>query len=90
MVEAFDVLESGAEGLSELSFDVLTTPERLRALERLERVARRLRAPGHALINQLAEQANQEELGGTLRDALANRLRINPAEASRRSPTPKI
>ena len=77
-------VDTAVEDLCELTFDALTTPERLRVLERLERVARRLRVPGHALINQLAEQANREELGGTLRDALANRLRISPAQASRR------
>jgi hypothetical protein len=70
--------------LCELSFDVFTTPERLRAMERLERVTRRLRAPQHALINQLDAQASEEELGGTLRVALADRLRITKAEAGRR------
>jgi hypothetical protein len=35
----------------------------LRALERMERVARRLRAPQHALINQLGAQASEAELG---------------------------
>jgi hypothetical protein len=67
-----------------LSFEVFTTPERLRALERLERAARRLRAPQHALINQLDAQAGEEELGGQLRSALADRLRITTAEAGRR------
>ncbi|WP_156767040.1 DUF222 domain-containing protein, partial [Mycobacterium sp. E796] len=57
---------------------------RLRALERVEAAARRLRAPQHTLINQLAAQAGPEELGGTLRGALADRLRITKAEASRR------
>jgi hypothetical protein len=65
-------------------FDVLTTPERLRALERLERGARRTRTPQHALINQLEAQAGEEELGGTLRSTLADRLRITKSEASRR------
>jgi hypothetical protein len=50
----------------ELSFDALTTPERLSFLERLERVARRLPVAQHALINQLA-QADDTELGGKLR-----------------------
>ncbi len=63
---------------------MLTTPERMRALERLERAARRLRAPGHGLINQLGAEAGEEELGGTLRCALADRLRITKAEAGRR------
>ena len=84
VVAVLDRVDAAVEGLCELTFDPLTTPERLRVLERLERVARRLRVPGHALINQLAEQANEEELGGKLRDALANRLRISPVEASRR------
>jgi Domain of unknown function (DUF222) len=66
------------------SFDVLTTPERLALLERLEHESRRLRVPGHRLINQLAEQAPPEELGGKLSDALADRLRITRAEARRR------
>ena len=44
-MEVFDALDSDLDRLSELTFDVFTTPERLRALERLERVARRLRTP---------------------------------------------
>jgi Domain of unknown function (DUF222) len=84
IVEVFDELDAALDRLGELFFDVLTTPERLRALERLEREARRLRAPQHALINQLGAQAGEAELGGTLRCALADRLRITKAEASRR------
>src|SRR5215471_11205151 len=81
IVEGFDALDADLDRLCALSFDVFTTPERLWALERLERVARRLRAPQHALINQLEAQASEEELGGTLRAALADRLRITKAEA---------
>src|ERR1700757_4525005 len=84
IVEVFTALDADLDRLCELSFDVFTTPERLRALERLERAARRLRAPQHALINQLDAQASDEELGGTLRCALADRLRITKAEAGRR------
>jgi Domain of unknown function (DUF222) len=65
-------------------YDAVTTPERLNLLERLERETRRLRAPGHELINQLAEQAGPDELGGRLSHALADRLRITRGEASRR------
>ena len=83
-MEVFDALDDELDRLCELSFDVFTTPERLRALERLERVARRLRAPQHTLTNQLDAQASEEELGGTLRVALADRLRITKAEAARR------
>ncbi|WP_374022191.1 HNH endonuclease signature motif containing protein [Mycobacterium sp. HNNTM2301] len=84
IVEVIDALDDDADRLCGLSFDVLTTPERLRVLERVERVARRLRAPQHALINQLGAQASAEELGGSLRVGLADRLRITKAEAARR------
>ncbi|GAB7144674.1 hypothetical protein LRC484719_32700 [Mycobacterium riyadhense] len=84
IVEVFNALDTELDRLCELSFDVFTTPERLRALERLERVARRLHAPQHTLINQLDAQATEEELGATLGSALADRLRITKAEASRR------
>src|SRR6201993_2625887 len=84
IVEVFDALDGDLDRLCEFSFDLSTPPERLRALERLERATRRLRAPEHALINQLDAQAGDEELGGTLRSALADRLRITKAEAGRR------
>jgi hypothetical protein len=84
IVEAFGAPDAELDRVCALSFEVLTTPERLRALERLERAARRLRVPQHPLINQLGAQASAEELGGTLRCALADRLRITKAEAGRR------
>jgi hypothetical protein len=84
VVEVLDALDANLDRLCALSFDVLTTPERLRTLERLERGARRMRTPQHALINQLGAQAGEKELGGTLRSALADRLRITKAEAGRR------
>jgi hypothetical protein len=37
IVEVFDALDGALDRLCELSFDVFTTPERLRALECLER-----------------------------------------------------
>jgi hypothetical protein len=66
------------------SFDVLTTPERLVLLEQLEHETRRLRVPGHELINQLVEQAAPEELGGKLSHVLADRLHITRGDAGRR------
>ena len=84
IVEVFGALDGALDRLCELSFDVLTTPERLWALECLERAARRPRAPQHTIINQLDAQAGEEELGGTLRCALADRLRITKADAGRR------
>ena len=79
-----DRLDDATDELCELNFDALNTPERLWMLERLERVARRLPVPGHALINGLARQATSIELGGRLGHALADRLRITRAEANRR------
>ncbi|WP_156748141.1 DUF222 domain-containing protein, partial [Mycobacterium sp. E3198] len=84
IVEVFDALRADVDRLCALSFDVFTTPERLRALERLECEARRLRWAQHDLINQLGAQASKAELGGTLRSALADRLRITKNEAGRR------
>jgi hypothetical protein len=84
IVGVFDAVDGDVKRLCDLSFDVLTTPERLAVLERLEGAVRRLRAPQHALINQLVAQASAAELGGTLRSALADRLRITKAEAGRR------
>ncbi|AGM02116.1 hypothetical protein AO15_03866 [Mycobacterium tuberculosis M1700] len=84
IVEVFDALDAELDRLDEVSFEVLTTPERLRSLERLECLVRRLPAVGHTLINQLDAQASEEELGGTLCCALANRLRITKPDAALR------
>jgi hypothetical protein len=84
VVGVFDALEAGFKRVRDLTFDVLTTPERLAVLENLEQMRRAQPAIEHALINQLAEQADATELGGKLAPVLANRLRITRAEASRR------
>ena len=84
IVEVLDALEADYKRALDLTFDVLTTPERLTVLERFEGFRRRQPAVEHVLINQLAEQADASELGGKLAPALANRLRISRAEAGRR------
>jgi Domain of unknown function (DUF222) len=84
IVEVLDALRAAHQRARDLTFDVLTTPERLAVLENLEQMRRGQPAIEHALINQLAEQADATELGGKLPSALANRLRISRAEASRR------
>ncbi|HXO79843.1 MAG TPA: DUF222 domain-containing protein, partial [Mycobacterium sp.] len=84
IVEVFDGLTAGMKRAVDLTFDVLTTPERLSMLQHCEEIRRVLCAVEHPLINQLAEQADPAELGGKLAPALANRLRISRAEASRR------
>ncbi|OBI39225.1 13E12 repeat family protein, partial [Mycobacterium colombiense] len=80
----FDALDDGMDRVCALSFDALTTPERLRKLERLETLTRRLQVPSHQLINQVAAQSDPTELGGKLSWALADRLHITRAEAGRR------
>ena len=84
IVEVLDALEAGYKRALDLTFDVLTTPERLRVLERWEQMRRWHPAVEHPLINQLSEQADPTELGGKLPATLADRLRISRAEASRR------
>ncbi len=80
----YDALRSAVSRIVGHSYDALTTPERLALLDRLEEETRRLRVPGHELINQLAEQAPPEELGGKLSHVLADRLRITRGDAVRR------
>jgi hypothetical protein len=82
--EDFEALRAVVSRVAGHSFDALTTPERLALLELLEHETRRLRVPGHELINQIAGQATPEELGGKVSHALADRLRITRGEASRR------
>jgi hypothetical protein len=84
IVKRFDALHDAVSDVLEVSSDVLATRECLALLERLETETRRLPAAGHPLINQLARQAGETELGGKLSHALANRLRISRGEASRR------
>ena len=84
VVEVFDALEAEFKRALDLRCDALTTPERLALLQSCEEIRRLLPAVEHPLINQLSEQADPTELGGKLPAALANRLRITRAEASRR------
>ena len=84
IVEVLDALSAAMKRAVDLTFDVLTTPERLALLERFEVLRRQQPGIEHALINQLAEQADATELGGKLPAVLADRLRIGRAEASRR------
>jgi hypothetical protein len=84
IVGAFDALKADFKRALDLSFDALTTPERLAMLQCCEEMRRQLPAIEHPLINQIGEQADATELGGKLPSALANRLRITRGEASRR------
>jgi hypothetical protein len=84
IVDRFDALHDAVSQLCETSFEVLTTPERLAFLERLENETRRLPVPRHELINGVRRQATPAEIGGKLAHVLADRLRITRGEAARR------
>ncbi|OBI97765.1 HNH endonuclease signature motif containing protein [Mycobacterium asiaticum] len=84
IVEVLDALEACADRLGDLDFDACGTGELLSIIEGTQRVVRKLRVPGHAVITQLGLVATGYELGGTLGQALADRLRITKAEADRR------
>lgn len=90
VVAAFDALDAVMTRLQDLCFDGLTTPERLALLQRCEVARRRLPSIEHPLINQLGEQAGEQELGGKLAAVLAGRLRVSRGEASRRLGRPLI
>src|ERR1700744_4599571 len=84
VVEVFDALEAAMKRALDLRCDALTTPYRLALWQTCENLRRLLPAVEHPLINQLTAQADATELGGKLSAALADRLRISRAEASRR------
>src|ERR1700722_1089458 len=84
IVEAFDALHNAVSRLAGMSFEVLTTPERVGLLERLEQAARRLPVARHELIKEAPRRATPSEIGGKLPHILADRLRITRAEATRR------
>jgi hypothetical protein len=84
IVEVFDALDAAVDAVVASRFDALTTHERFALLERCERVRRRLPAVEQELINQIAQQATPEELGGKLSHALAERVLVSRAEAARR------
>jgi Domain of unknown function (DUF222) len=84
IVEVFDALKADFKRALDLSFDALTTPERLGLLQCCETFRRQLPALEHPVINQIRQHSDETELGGKLPCALANRLRISRSEASRR------
>jgi hypothetical protein len=80
----YEALRAAVSRILGRCYEALTNPERLGLLEQLEHEMRRLRVPGHQLINQLAAQSDSAELGGKLSWALADRLHISRAEAGHR------
>jgi hypothetical protein len=66
ILKRHDALRVAISDVLELSYDVLTTPERLGLLESPECESRRLPVPGHALINQLSQHASKIGLNNGL------------------------
>jgi len=82
-VIAYDAVDAALDTADAVVAEGLSTVERAQLLRRRQAWRRRLPAGEHALINELA-CASGEELGGTLRGVLADRLRIRRGEAARR------
>ena len=81
VAEVLGELDVLADRLCRLNFEMHSTEELLRAREALQRVVRKLRVPGHAMVNQLSATATPAEVGGTVAQGLANWLRITKSEA---------
>src|ERR1700742_4765232 len=83
IVSVLDALDDAYKRALDLTFDALTTPERLAVLDRLEGFRCLQPAVEHALITQLVGE-DPAVLGGKPAAVLADRLRISRSEASRR------
>jgi hypothetical protein len=83
-VAAHDAIDVALDKIDALDLETLSTAQRMELLERNETGRRRLPALCHDLLNQLGAQATRQELGGSLKVALAERLRIDRPEAARR------
>jgi len=82
--QAFDALDAALDRVAALRFDSLSTTEKFRGLERLEKARRRLPVAEHALIGLISHDATPAELSDGLPKMMANRLRITKGEAARR------
>ena len=83
-IAAYDALVAAAARCAAIDREGFTEQQQLALLDRGETVRRMQPALDHESINQLAEFASVEELGGTPSHVLADRLRITRAEARRR------
>ncbi|NNH69552.1 HNH endonuclease [Nocardia uniformis] len=85
MDAALSMLEAGLAQLRSARTDVLSNPERLAVLQRIETVVRALPGIGLQVVAQLHEQWGSTDFGtNNLIDTLADGLRISPVEARAR------
>ena len=69
---------------AERTAELLDAAGHLSALKNIESLSRMLPALAHEHLNELREHATAEELGGSLRNVLADQLGIRRGEATRR------
>ena len=72
VVEVFDALEADYKRALDLAFDALTTPERLRVLERCEQLRR-------DYVSKIPEMTSERFWRGIYAAELANAPQVRPA-----------
>src|SRR3978361_1005227 len=80
----YDEAAAVLDKLQDLDVEALSAAEPLELLARNETITRRLPALQHPSISWLAEHGTVAELGGSVRDALADGLRITRGDAAPR------
>jgi Domain of unknown function (DUF222)/HNH endonuclease len=83
VVAALDALDAAVTKVGELHLDNYSPAVRLHALERLETARRQQLVPSHDLVASLAKE-DPADVGGPVHRAIADWLRISPAEVRRR------
>jgi hypothetical protein len=78
VVAIFDALDAVIGRACELLFDALTIRELVAMLERWETIRRRMPVVDHGLINQIAERADEAELGGSTAPSVGRPVAHHP------------
>jgi hypothetical protein len=86
LAKLVEVLAADVDALADLHWADFTITDRLSALEQMETAVRALRAVSGTGMMSVANEG-REQLGGTPKQVIADRLRITPGEAKRRIDT---
>jgi hypothetical protein len=81
---AYDAVDVLLDKIGAVDADTLSAGEHGDVLARNEAIGRRLPTLQHPSINWLAQHATIADVGGSLRNTLADALRITRGEAARR------
>jgi hypothetical protein len=85
VMAALDAWDAARATMAALSLQGLTAQELLAVYERRERAHRQDTAIDHAVLATLKREATPQDFGGTaLKELLAQRLHLDPADAARR------